>query len=95
MQAQIGDMRLALAGVGLAAIALGVLALFVLARRITRPLSQLVAGADRAAAGDLETRLEVRRRRDPRSWHGGSTRWSAGSEANTTAWSAAAATATP
>jgi len=59
MQAQIGDMRLALAGVGLAAIALGTLGSFVLARRITRPLSQLVAGVDRAAAGDLETRLEV------------------------------------
>jgi signal transduction histidine kinase len=32
----------------------------VLARRITRPLSQLVAGAVRAAEGDLETPLQVR-----------------------------------
>jgi signal transduction histidine kinase/HAMP domain-containing protein len=60
MQAQISDMRRALAGVGLAAVALGVLGSFVLARRITRPLSQLVAGAVRAAEGDLDTPLEVR-----------------------------------
>jgi len=60
MQAQIGDMRLDLAGVGAAAVALGVLGSFVLARRITRPLSELVAGAVRAADGDLDTPLQVR-----------------------------------
>ena len=60
MRTQIGDTRLALAGVGLAAVALGVLGSFVLARRITRPLSQLVAGAVRAGGGDLETPMEVR-----------------------------------
>ena len=60
MQAQIGDMRLDLAGVGAAAVALGVLGSFVLARRITRPLSELVAGAVRAADGDLDTPLHVR-----------------------------------
>jgi len=59
MQAQIGDMRLDLAGVGAAAVALGVLGSFVLARRITRPLSELVAGAVRAADGDLDTPLHV------------------------------------
>ena len=60
MRAQIGDMRLDLAGVGAAAVALGVLGSFVLARRITRPLSELVAGAVRAADGDLDTPLHVR-----------------------------------
>ena len=60
MQAQIGDMRLDLAGVGAAAVVLGVLGSFVLARRITRPLSELVAGAVRAADGDLDTPLQVR-----------------------------------
>jgi signal transduction histidine kinase len=60
MRTQIGDTRLALAGVGLAAVALGVLGSLVLARRITRPLSQLVDGAMRAGAGDLETPMEVR-----------------------------------
>ena len=60
MRTQIGDTRLALAGVGLAAVALGILGSLVLARRITRPLSQLVAGAVRAGAGDLETPMEVR-----------------------------------
>jgi signal transduction histidine kinase len=60
MRDQIGDMRLALGGVGLAAVALGTLGSFVLARRITRPLSRLVAGAARAASGDLETPLRIR-----------------------------------
>ncbi|HZM51656.1 MAG TPA: ATP-binding protein [Vicinamibacteria bacterium] len=60
MRAQIGDMRLDLAGVGAAAVALGILGSFVLARRITRPLSELVAGAVRAADGDLDTPLHVR-----------------------------------
>jgi signal transduction histidine kinase/HAMP domain-containing protein len=60
MRTQIGDTRLALAGVGLAAVALGVLGSLVLARRITRPLSQLVVGAERAGAGDLETPMDVR-----------------------------------
>jgi signal transduction histidine kinase len=60
MRAQIGDLRLALAGVGLAAVGLGVLGSLVLARRITRPLGQLVAGTERAGRGDLDTPLEVR-----------------------------------
>jgi signal transduction histidine kinase len=52
--------RLDLLGVALLAVALGALGSFFLARRITRPLSLLAAGTRRAAAGDLESRLELR-----------------------------------
>ena len=52
--------RLDLLGAGLLAVALGAVGSFFLARRITRPLSHLAAGTRRAAAGDLESRLELR-----------------------------------
>jgi len=52
--------RFDLVGAGLLAVALGAVGSFFLARRITRPLSHLAAGTRRAAAGDLESRLELR-----------------------------------
>ena len=52
--------RLDLLGAALLAVALGAVGSFFLARRITRPLSHLAAGTRRAAAGDLESRLELR-----------------------------------
>ncbi len=57
---QIRDTRLALLGVGLGAVGLGVLGSFFMARRITGPLSGLVAGTVRAAGGDLETSIAIR-----------------------------------
>jgi signal transduction histidine kinase len=59
IHARIRSTRLGLLGLGLLALAVGVLGSFVMARRITKPLSGLVAGALRAARGDLESRIEV------------------------------------
>ena len=59
IHARIRSTRLGLLGLGLLALAVGVLGSFVMARRITNPLSGLVAGALRAARGDLESRIEV------------------------------------
>ena len=52
--------RIALLPVGLVALGLGVLGSFWMARRITGPLSDLVAGTLRAAGGDLEARIDLR-----------------------------------
>ena len=52
--------RIALLPVGLLALGLGVLGSFWMARRITGPLSDLVAGTLRAAGGDLEARIDLR-----------------------------------
>jgi len=60
LDAQLRHIREALVGVALLAIGLGALGSFFLARRISRPLSLLAAGTRRAAAGDLESRLELR-----------------------------------
>jgi signal transduction histidine kinase len=60
VHARIRSTRLALLGLGLLGLAVGVVGSFLMARRITRPLSGLVAGALRAARGDLESRIEVR-----------------------------------
>ncbi|MFI5182866.1 MAG: ATP-binding protein [Vicinamibacteria bacterium] len=59
MHRRIRDTRLTLLAVGLLAAGLGALGSFVMARQITGPLSNLVAGTIRAAAGDLETRIEI------------------------------------
>jgi signal transduction histidine kinase len=59
IHARIRSTRLGLLGLGLLALAVGVVGSFVMARRITKPLSGLVAGALRAARGDLESRIEV------------------------------------
>jgi signal transduction histidine kinase len=59
IHARIRSTRLGLLALGLLALLVGVLGSFVMARRITKPLSGLVAGALRAAAGDLESRIEV------------------------------------
>ncbi|MET0555331.1 MAG: ATP-binding protein [Vicinamibacteria bacterium] len=59
IHARIRSTRLGLLGLGVLALAVGVVGSFVMARRITRPLSGLVAGALRAARGDLESRIEV------------------------------------
>ncbi len=60
IDARIRSTRLGLLGLGILALALGVVGSFVMARRITKPLSDLVAGALRAAAGDLGSRIDVR-----------------------------------
>jgi signal transduction histidine kinase len=60
LDAQLLHIREALLGVALLAIGLGALGSFFLARRIIRPLSVLAAGTRRAAAGDLESRLQLR-----------------------------------
>ena len=58
--AQRRRLRLDLLGAALLAVALGALGSFFLSRRITRPLLLLAGGTRRAAAGDLESRLELR-----------------------------------
>jgi signal transduction histidine kinase len=60
MRRRIRDTRLVLLGVGLLAVGLGAVGSFFLARRVTEPLSNLVAGTIRAAAGDFDTRIEIR-----------------------------------
>ena len=60
MHRRIRDTRLTLLAVGLLAVGIGALGSFVMARQITEPLSNLVAGTIRAAAGDLETRIDIR-----------------------------------
>jgi signal transduction histidine kinase len=60
MYRQLRETRLALAALGLLAVGLGALGSFVLARRITKPLSTLVAGTIRAAGGDLEARIGIK-----------------------------------
>jgi signal transduction histidine kinase len=57
---QVRETRLALLGLGVLALGLGVLASFWMARRITGPLKDLVAGTLRAAGGDLDARIDVR-----------------------------------
>ncbi len=59
MHRRIRNTRLTLLAVGLLAAGLGALGSFVMARRITEPLSTLVAGTIRAAGGDLETRIQI------------------------------------
>lgn len=59
MHRRIRNTRLTLLAVGLVAAGLGALGSFVMARRITEPLSNLVAGTIRAAAGDLESRIQI------------------------------------
>jgi signal transduction histidine kinase len=59
MHRRIRNTRLTLLAVGLLAACLGALGSFVMARRITEPLSTLVAGTIRAAGGDLETRIRI------------------------------------
>jgi signal transduction histidine kinase len=59
IHARIRSTRLGLLGLGLLALAVGVVGSFIMARRITRPLSGLVAGALRAAGGDLQSRIDV------------------------------------
>ncbi|HET9316391.1 MAG TPA: HAMP domain-containing protein, partial [Vicinamibacteria bacterium] len=56
---QIRATRISLLALGLLALGLGVLGSFWMARRITGPLSDLVAGTLRAAGGDLEARIEL------------------------------------
>jgi signal transduction histidine kinase len=56
----IRETRLMLLGAALLAVGLGAVGSFFLARRVTEPLSNLVAGTIRAAAGDLDTRIEIR-----------------------------------
>ncbi len=60
MHRRIRDTRLTLLAVGLLAAGLGALGSFAMAGQITDPLSNLVAGTIRAAAGDLETRIDIR-----------------------------------
>src|SRR5439155_7323525 len=60
LQSEFHRMRLALLEVALLAVGLGAVGSFFLARRIARPLAVLAAGTRRAAAGDLESRLELR-----------------------------------
>jgi signal transduction histidine kinase len=60
MHRRIRDTRLTLLAVGLLAAGLGALGSFITAGQITGPLSNLVAGTIRAAAGDLETRIDIR-----------------------------------
>jgi signal transduction histidine kinase len=57
---QVRTTRLALVALGLVALGLGALGSFWMARRITGPLSDLVAGTLRAAGGDLEARIDLR-----------------------------------
>ncbi len=57
---QVRATRLSLLVIGLLALGLGVLGSFWMARRITGPLSDLVAGTLRAAGGDLEARIDLR-----------------------------------
>lgn len=57
---QVRETRLALVALGLLALGLGALGSFWMARRITGPLSDLVAGTLRAAGGDLEARIDLR-----------------------------------
>jgi signal transduction histidine kinase len=59
MHRRIRDTRLALVGVGLLAVVLGAAGSALMARRITRPLSKLVAAAIRAAGGDLDTSIQI------------------------------------
>ncbi len=59
MRRTIQETRLMLLGVALLAVGFGAMGSFFLARRVTGPLSNLVAGTIRAAAGDLETRIEI------------------------------------
>ena len=60
LQSEFHRMRLALLEVALLAVGLGAVGSFFLARRIARPLAVLAAATRRAAAGDLESRLELR-----------------------------------
>jgi len=60
LDVQLRRTRLPLLGLALLAIVLGALGSFFLTRRITRPLSALAASTRRAAAGDLESRVELR-----------------------------------
>src|SRR5262249_50071941 len=53
-------MRLILLGAGGPARGLGAPGSFLVSRRVARPLALLAAGARRAAAGDLDSRLELR-----------------------------------
>ena len=53
-------MRLILLGAAVLATGLGALGSFLVSRRVARPLALLAAGARRAAAGDLDSRLELR-----------------------------------
>jgi len=59
MHRRIRDTRRALVGVGLLAVVIGAVGSFLMARRITGPLSNLVRGTIRAAGGDLETRIAI------------------------------------
>jgi signal transduction histidine kinase len=59
MHQQIADTKAALMLVFAGAMLAGGLASYLMARRITGPLRHLVAGADRAAQGRLDTRLDV------------------------------------
>jgi signal transduction histidine kinase len=59
MHRRIRDTRRTLLGIGLLAVVIGAVGSFLMARRITRPLSNLVSGTIRAAGGDLETRIAI------------------------------------
>jgi two-component system, NtrC family, sensor kinase len=56
---QIGDTRASLLLVFSGSVLVGGLASYLMARRITGPLQRLVSGANRAAQGHLDTRLDV------------------------------------
>lgn len=60
MHRQIRDTRLTLLVAGLMAVGLGALGAWLMARRITGPVAQLVGGTIQAAAGRLETRIDIR-----------------------------------
>ena len=60
MHRRIRDTRRRLLGVGFVAVLVGAGGSYFMARRITGPLSNLVAGTLRAAAGDFETRIQIR-----------------------------------
>jgi signal transduction histidine kinase len=60
VQRQIRATRITLLALGVLALGLGVLGSVWMARRITGPLSDLVAGTRRAASGDLEARIDLR-----------------------------------
>jgi signal transduction histidine kinase len=60
MHRTIRETRLLLLAVALLAVGFGAVGSFFLARRVTEPLSTLVAGTIRAAAGDLDTRIQIR-----------------------------------